>query len=133
MLARLSSGTSERNKAEHGTGPVVSLSLPPLKGGEERENPTTAPAVPVASIAVAKPMRESMPWVTLVIDQFRAAFRDNDGKPEAWIAENIKQGMAGKPTFFAAENGIEVGTASSQRGLSLADMVVEPKPKEAKR
>lgn len=44
-----------------------------------------------------------MPQVTAFIDDLRAAF----GQP---VVDAIKAGMAGQQTFFAQENGQQVGT-----------------------
>lgn len=53
-------------------------------------------------------MREKMPTVAKWIDELREAF----GKEE--IDAQIRKGMKGQPTFWASENGVEVGTRSKQ-------------------
>jgi len=55
-----------------------------------------------------KNLRESMPLVTAFIDECRDAF----GKDV--INQAIKAGMDGQETFWARENGIEVGTRPSK-------------------
>ena len=49
-------------------------------------------------------LREQMPMTADFIDQLREVF----GKDA--IDAQIRNGMAGQPTFWASENGIEVGT-----------------------
>ena len=49
-------------------------------------------------------LREQMPQTTAFIDALRAAFGADVINP------SIKSGMNGQPTFYASENGIEVGT-----------------------
>lgn len=53
---------------------------------------------------MSKPLREAMPTVAVFLDECRAAFG------EEVVNAQIRQGMRGKPTFYACENGIEVGT-----------------------
>ncbi len=67
-----------------------------------------------------KPLRETMPTVAAFIDEMREAF----GAAE--INASIKAGMAGQPTFYASENGVEIGTKDTRPGISLADMVIGP-------
>ena len=55
-----------------------------------------------------KNLRESMPIVTAFIDECREVF----GKYT--INRSIKAGMDGQETFWARENGIEVGTRISR-------------------
>jgi hypothetical protein len=49
-------------------------------------------------------MRERMPQVAALIDDLRAAFG------EEYIDSILRAGMAGKPVFYASENGHAVGT-----------------------
>jgi hypothetical protein len=49
-------------------------------------------------------MREQMPVVAALIDEYRAVF----GKES--IDTVIRRGMKGEPVFFASENGHTVGT-----------------------
>lgn len=56
--------------------------------------------------APAKSMRETMPTVAAIIDELREAFGADAINP------SIKGGMNGVPTFYARENGYEVGTKS---------------------
>lgn len=49
-------------------------------------------------------LREQMPTVAAIIDEFRAAF----GKES--IDKVIRAGMKGQPVFFASENGHTIGT-----------------------
>lgn len=74
-----------------------------------------------------KPMRDTMPTVAAVIDDLRAAFGADAINPA------IKGGMAGVPTFYARENGHEVGTPLDLGGRVVvcgADMVIHPISKE---
>lgn len=68
---------------------------------------------------MAKPLRDSMPTVAGFIDQMRDAF----GAAE--INASIRAGMDGQPTFYASENGAEVGTKDQRRGVALADMQID--------
>lgn len=60
-----------------------------------------------------KPMRQAMPTVAGWIDGLRAAFGAK------MIDAAIRAGIDGQPTFYAAENGIEIGTRS-QHGSAKA-------------
>lgn len=51
-----------------------------------------------------KDLRKEMPEVTKFIDAMRDAF----GKE--MIDAQVRKGMRGEPTFWARENGIEIGT-----------------------
>jgi hypothetical protein len=53
-------------------------------------------------------LREAMPETTAFIDALRAAFGADAINP------SIKAGMNGQPTFWAQENGIEVGTRAPE-------------------
>lgn len=75
----------------------------------------------------AKPMRLAMPAVAAWIDQLRDAFGAES------INAAIKAGIDGQPTFYASENGIEVGTPLpdvSNKAVSLAETRVGPWNKE---
>lgn len=61
-----------------------------------------------------KPLRLSMPVTSAWIDALRAAF----GAPQ--IDAAIKAGIDGQPTFFAAENGQEIGTRCPPPGASFS-------------
>lgn len=77
--------------------------------------------------APAKPLRETMPTVAAIIDDIRAAFGADAINP------SIKGGMSGVPTFYARENGLEVGTPldlSGHKVISGEDMVINPITKE---
>lgn len=49
-------------------------------------------------------LRESMPQTAAIIDELREAF----GAPG--INAAIKAGIDGRPTFYARENGLEIGS-----------------------
>lgn len=49
-------------------------------------------------------MRDQMPETAAFIDSLRSAFG------EASINEQIRKGLNGEPTFYARENGHELGT-----------------------
>ncbi len=58
-------------------------------------------------------MREQMPVVTALIDGLRAAF----GKE--LIDGQIRKGINGQPTFWASENGHEVGTKAAPMRVEI--------------
>jgi hypothetical protein len=60
-----------------------------------------------------KPLRLAMPHTAAFVDAFREAF----GRPE--IDEQVRGGMQGCPTFWARENGQEIGTRAVDRGPSF--------------
>lgn len=72
---------------------------------------------------MTKPLRQIMPATAAFIDQLRAAFGP------AMINRSIKAGIDGQPTFWARENGQEIGTRAPQcpeRTVSLADIHLGP-------
>lgn len=70
-----------------------------------------------------KPLRQAMPVVSGFIDALREVF----GAPE--INASIRAGMDGQPTFYARENGREIGTPMPSGGNSLsgADLLLNHK------
>jgi hypothetical protein len=60
------------------------------------------------AVMSGKKLRESMPLVTAFIDECREVFG------AAAVHAAIKAGMDGQETFWARENGIEVGTRMSK-------------------
>lgn len=77
--------------------------------------------------APAKPLRETMPTVAAIIDDLRAAFGAEAINP------SIKGGMAGVPTFYARENGHEIGTPLDLAGRVVVrgeEMIINPLSKE---
>ena len=80
--------------------------------------------------APAKPLRETMPTVAAIIDDLRDAFGADVINP------SIKGGMAGVPTFYARENGHEIGTPLDLAGRKVVggeDMVISRPAKEFQR
>ena len=78
----------------------------------------------------AKPLREAMPIVAAFIDELREAFGAEAVNP------SIKSGMAGLPTFWASENGHEIGTPLDLAGRKVVggeDMVINRPAKEFQR
>lgn len=72
---------------------------------------------------MSKPLRQSMPTTTAFIDAMRDAFGSDA------INAQIKAGIAGQPTFWAKENGQEIGTRASHsadRAVSLSDTIIGP-------
>lgn len=68
-----------------------------------------------------KPMRQAMPTVAAWIDELRDAFGAET------INSAIKAGMEGQPTFYASENGHEIGTRapySAEKAVSLSDIIL---------
>lgn len=73
---------------------------------------------------MSKPLRQSMPTVAAWIDDLRAAFGD------AQINAAIRAGMDGQPTFYASENGIEIGVRApydANKAVSMSDIVLDTK------
>lgn len=75
--------------------------------------------LPGARNIMAKPLRDTMPTVSGFIDDMRDAF----GAAE--INASIRAGMEGQPTFYACENGVEVGAKDTRPGIRLTDMVID--------
>lgn len=68
---------------------------------------------------MTKPLRAAMPTVAAFIDEMRAAFGADA------INAAIKSGIDGQPTFWAKENGLEVGTKAiydPEKSVSAAHM-----------
>lgn len=59
-----------------------------------------------------KPLRLAMPHTAGFIDALREAF----GAPQ--IDQAIRAGIEGQPTFWASENGREIGTRATPPGAS---------------
>lgn len=73
---------------------------------------------------MTKPLRLAMPTVAAWIDDLRAAFGDDQINPQ------IKAGIAGQPTFWARENGHEIGTRApydANKAIAMSDTVVSSK------
>lgn len=70
-------------------------------------------------------LREAMPETAKFIDSLREVFGAEG------INQNIKGGMNGVPTFWASENGHEIGTRYVPGiEISVAQMVIESQPME---
>ena len=72
---------------------------------------------------MAKPLRQTMPFTTAIIDDFRLEF------PEAEIEKSVRAGIDGQPTFYAKENGHSVGTPlpyDATKAVSLTDVCIGP-------
>lgn len=72
---------------------------------------------------MAKSLRAEMPTVSAWIDDLRGAFGAECINP------GIRAGVDGQPTFWARENGREVGTKAApagDRAVSLADVHLGP-------
>jgi hypothetical protein len=72
---------------------------------------------------MSKNLRAEMPTVAAWIDELREAFGVDQ------INQSIKAGINGQPTFYASENGHEIGTASRhapERTVSLSDIDTKP-------
>lgn len=73
---------------------------------------------------MTKPLRLAMPTVAAWIDDLRAAFGDDQ------INLQIKACIAGQPTFWARENGHEIGTRApydANKAIAMSDTVVSSK------
>jgi len=72
---------------------------------------------------MTKPLRQSMPETAAFIDSMREAFGAE------MINAAIKAGIDGQPTFYASENGQEIGARapySAERAVKLSDTLVGP-------
>lgn len=67
---------------------------------------------------MAKPLRDTMPETAAFIDAMREAFGADE------INASIRAGMEGQPTFWASENGVEIGTRDTRTGIPLSDIVI---------
>lgn len=76
-----------------------------------------------------KPLRLAMPHTAGFIDALREAFGASQ------IDQAIRAGIEGQPTFWARENGREIGTRAAPPGASYtADQCLAanlPRPKDA--
>ena len=73
---------------------------------------------------MTKPLRETMPFTTSIIDDFRANW------PEADIVAAVRAGIDGQPTFYAKENGVEIGARApydANKAVALSDTVISSK------
>ena len=73
---------------------------------------------------MSKPLRQTMPTIAAFIDDLRAAFGAE------CINQSIKAGIDGQPTFWARENGIEIGTRApydANKAIAMSDTVVSSK------
>ena len=72
---------------------------------------------------MSKNLRAEMPETAAFIDACRAAFGAEQ------INASIKAGLAGQPTFYARENGHEIGTRapySAENSIKLSDTLIGP-------
>lgn len=70
---------------------------------------------------MSKSLRDEMPTVAAIVDEWRAVF----GKD--MVDAQIRAGINGKPTFYASENGHEIGTPdNSAPGIKLSETLVGP-------
>ncbi len=78
---------------------------------------------------MSKPLRLAMPHTAGFIDALREAFGASQ------IDQSIRAGIEGQPTFWARENGREIGTRSTPPGASYTvDQCLSvnlPQPKDA--
>lgn len=65
-------------------------------------------------------LRVDMPLVTEFIDAVREAFG------RAPVDAAIRAGLDGQPTFWASENGIEIGVRTPDTGVPVSQMVIGP-------
>ncbi len=63
-------------------------------------------------------LRSDMPLVTEFIDAVREAF----GRPAVDAA--IRAGLDGQPSFWASENGLEIGARLPDTGVPVSQMVI---------
>lgn len=94
-----------------------------LPACEKKEGVSHEKAPSPASRFVTKPLRTAMPATAAFIDAIRDAFGAD------MINAAIRAGLDGQATFWARENGQEVGTRSAdqpERTISLADIHLGP-------
>jgi hypothetical protein len=65
-------------------------------------------------------LRSDMPLVTEFIDAVREAF----GRQSVDAA--IRAGLDGQPSFWASENGLEIGARLPHTGVPVSQMVIGP-------
>lgn len=65
-------------------------------------------------------LRADMPLVTEFIDAVREVFG------RAAVDAAIRAGLEGQPTFWARENGFEVGVRAPDTGVPVSQMVIGP-------
>lgn len=75
---------------------------------------------------MAKPLRVEMPLTAAFIDACREAFG------ALQIDSAIKAGIDGQPTFYACENGREIGTKPLPPGASFTAGELHLKPRQPK-
>lgn len=68
---------------------------------------------------MSKPLRQTMPSVAGWIDELREAFGAE------MIDAAIRAGIAGQRTFYASENGVEVGTKDDRRGVAMSGVSID--------
>ncbi len=73
---------------------------------------------------------KEMPGVKEALDFFFEALTWQDEKTGEWhgadeITASIRAGLDGQPTFWACENGVEIGTRDTRTGIPLSDIVIE--------
>lgn len=64
-------------------------------------------------------MKDKMPTCAAFVAECREFFGAESINPE------IRKGMHGEPTFYAAENGHVIGTKDARRGIKVSDMVID--------
>ena len=72
---------------------------------------------------MSKPLRLAMPHTAGFVNALREAFGASQ------IDQAIRAGIEGQPTFWACENGREIGSRPAQdsaKTVSLADIVLGP-------
>lgn len=62
-------------------------------------------------------MRQQMPQTAAWIDELRAVFCTNAADLAAFNRQ-IKAGLDGQPTFYASENGHQIGTQDRRQGVT---------------
>jgi hypothetical protein len=65
-----------------------------------------------------KPLREAMPETAAFVDEMRRVFGAES------INQSIRDGMAGIPSFYASENGQQIGTKFVPKKFVRSDQCV---------
>lgn len=105
-----------RTHKEHPEHPVQPLCGKDSSCSGYPEQPLQNPEQPMKTTS----LRLAMPKVTEWIDALRETFGADP------INAAIRAGLDGQPTFWASENGHEIGVKSPNTGLPLSQIVIGP-------
>lgn len=84
-----------------------------VRGTSTIPPPTHHTPITIGAAPMSKPLRLAMPTTAGFIDALREAFGASQ------IDRSIRAGIDGQPTFWACENGQEIGTRATPPGASF--------------